>query len=179
MVSLLLESGANINAQDDAGKTPLMYAIKGYNEELIKELLKNGADLTLRDKDGESALSLALASHMARIVDIIMKYQKGWSFAELIRVLSKKEVLKLTSDRQLAKLVELCVDFYPASENSKKLVEQCVRQKKSALLHQLLKKGVDPNMTIHNGKPLLDLAKELKAEEVVYVLEEAIKGQGK
>ena len=44
-VKRLLASGANINAQDDAGFTVLVTAIAGYHTELVKYLVNQGATI--------------------------------------------------------------------------------------------------------------------------------------
>lgn len=52
----LLENGANVNAQDDKGWTPLMFAAKSQNVELTKLLMENGADSEIRNEDGYKAI---------------------------------------------------------------------------------------------------------------------------
>ena len=41
------------------GVTPLIYAVKGDNEELVTLLLKAGADVTVKDATGKTALDYA------------------------------------------------------------------------------------------------------------------------
>ena len=41
------------------GTTPLIYAVKGDNEELVTLLLKAGADVTVKDAEGKTALDYA------------------------------------------------------------------------------------------------------------------------
>ena len=55
-LSLLLNAGADINAQDDSGRTPLYRASEIGNLEPVQVLLKHHADPNLRDKEGKTAL---------------------------------------------------------------------------------------------------------------------------
>ena len=59
IIKCLLEFGANINAQDHAGYTPLMYAVKYQLYEETAVLIKYGADPYIENEDGTSALVLA------------------------------------------------------------------------------------------------------------------------
>lgn len=57
----LLQSGANVNAANDIGYTPLMSAARSYRIEMVKFLLKNGADVSASCSDGRTALHAAVA----------------------------------------------------------------------------------------------------------------------
>jgi ankyrin repeat protein len=60
MLQLLVESGADINAADKNGATPLHRAVRGRCARAVKFLLKAGADPTLRNKPGSTAFHLAV-----------------------------------------------------------------------------------------------------------------------
>jgi len=55
----LISQGADVNAQDGGGNTPLMDAIANHNLECVKILLSHGADIQLRSKFGSTAIDLA------------------------------------------------------------------------------------------------------------------------
>ena len=61
MIPILVEAGVPIDAVDDSGFTPLMYAatIDFGNTEALKVLLKAGADPNVRNFDGRTALDQA------------------------------------------------------------------------------------------------------------------------
>jgi uncharacterized protein len=58
-VKLLLERGANVNARQQVGYTPLMGAASAGREDFVDQLLANGADRLLVSDDGKTAASLA------------------------------------------------------------------------------------------------------------------------
>ncbi|MBO7244293.1 MAG: ankyrin repeat domain-containing protein [Alphaproteobacteria bacterium] len=53
---LLIRYGANINAKDKNGKTPLMEAVQQRSFGAVKFLIQNGADVNLADEKGETAV---------------------------------------------------------------------------------------------------------------------------
>jgi len=68
MVRLLLQHGANVNAQDEQyGETPLLQAVSSGSLETVKLLVSHGADVTARNGRGESALSLAVGAKQMAI----------------------------------------------------------------------------------------------------------------
>ncbi|XP_006820224.1 ankyrin repeat domain-containing protein 61-like [Saccoglossus kowalevskii] len=79
-VSILMEHDVDVNAQDDAGQTPLHIAAKRRDYSVIRYLIKYGADLGIRTRQGRTpfyefldGLNLKLTSnavdvHMALIL---------------------------------------------------------------------------------------------------------------
>lgn len=59
MSMFLIENGANVNAVDLKGETPMFYAVRAKNEQLIKNLIAKGADINARNNKGESVLFIA------------------------------------------------------------------------------------------------------------------------
>jgi len=72
-ITLLLESGANINAKDKNGQTALHYASAANNHETFNFLLKRGADFEAKDNDGKTALHFAESNGHGVIVGMISK----------------------------------------------------------------------------------------------------------
>jgi ankyrin repeat protein len=61
-VRLLLEHDADVNAQDDKGRTALMHAATSFNVTAVQLLLERGADQNLTDENGQTAAQQMLAS---------------------------------------------------------------------------------------------------------------------
>lgn len=60
MIQLLIESGADVHAQDQNGATPLHRAVRTRCVAAVKFLLEAGADATFRNKPGSTPFHLAV-----------------------------------------------------------------------------------------------------------------------
>ena len=56
IASLLIVEGADINALDNKGRSPLQLASESGDSATVRLLVENGAKLDVRDKDGRTAL---------------------------------------------------------------------------------------------------------------------------
>ena len=58
---MIKSDGVDINARDNEGKTPLMWAAQNGEEDAVRLLIKrDGVDIGATDNEGETALSLAV-----------------------------------------------------------------------------------------------------------------------
>jgi ankyrin repeat protein len=75
VVSLLIESGAELDAQDNDGQTPLYMALtEGYYYETVWTLLDNGASVELENANGETALHLAVRNdYWENLVEVLVE----------------------------------------------------------------------------------------------------------
>jgi len=70
-VDKLLELGAEVNAVNNDGATPLIEAVKYGDYEISKSLLDKGADKSLKTADGETALSYANEGGDSEIIGLL------------------------------------------------------------------------------------------------------------
>jgi ankyrin repeat protein len=75
----LVNAGCDINAADNNGRTPLMYAAIFERPTVVNLLLKRGADFNAKDHDGLNALDWAKKSGNDDIVRLISTFS---SFGE-------------------------------------------------------------------------------------------------
>ena len=64
----LMKVGANVNARNEDGTTPLMAAAGSGHIEILKFLLKRGAKVSMKDKKGRTALDYAKNKEVGRIL---------------------------------------------------------------------------------------------------------------
>jgi uncharacterized protein len=71
---LLLDAGANVNARDSLGQTPLMRAVSGReprHEAIARKLLSSGADPSVVDQQGLDALKLARLGGRQQLIALL------------------------------------------------------------------------------------------------------------
>lgn len=74
----LLSAGADINARDYEGDTPLMYAACFGNAKYFSLLMQHRADLTLKNGSGRTALERAMKRKQKDIVEMLGGKLKDW-----------------------------------------------------------------------------------------------------
>ena len=60
VIQTLVDAGADINARNNDGETPLHNAATTNTPEVIQALLDTGADINARNNDGDTPLDLAI-----------------------------------------------------------------------------------------------------------------------
>ena len=71
IIKLLVEKGADINAQDGRGCTALMRAAYIGYPELVNFLLEHGADKSVKDYEGNLAIHYVRKECLADLKDIL------------------------------------------------------------------------------------------------------------
>jgi len=74
LVQRLLDSGADINIQEETGQTALIAASDQGYLGIVELLLKRGANPNIRDKDGDSALDIAHLKNHDEIVKLLLAH---------------------------------------------------------------------------------------------------------
>ncbi len=72
-VQKLLDYGARVDAQDDAGYTALMYAASAGSADVVRVLLEHGADPDARDKQSSTPLMFAAQGGHVEIVRALIQ----------------------------------------------------------------------------------------------------------
>jgi ankyrin repeat protein len=104
MVDYLLESGANIDAEDDEGRTPIFYAVVDYNMEAISHLGEKGANVNHRDHAGMTPAHYAV--------------QDEWDGIEMLTILNSFGLLANVKDNS-----DKTPEDYAASEEIKEFLK--------------------------------------------------------
>ena len=76
-IPLLLEAGAQIDAQNNGGMTPLIYASYFGKEAAVRELLKGNPNLDLKSSSGKTALDWAREKNHQSVVDLLVDHERS------------------------------------------------------------------------------------------------------
>ncbi|CAK8997717.1 Putative ankyrin repeat protein FPV244 [Durusdinium trenchii] len=90
-IETLIEGMADVNGQDLAGFTPLMWAAGRDSADGVKMLLDCEADLLVKAARGQTAMTFALTNGCNAIVDILDKHQAILDAEEARRIKEKGE----------------------------------------------------------------------------------------
>jgi hypothetical protein len=82
LAQLLIEKGADIEAKDEEGRTPLMWAVQSWREDNAWLLLEKGANIEAKDEQGRTPLSWALRSQSEAGVRLLL--EKGADIQKII-----------------------------------------------------------------------------------------------
>ncbi len=75
VADLLLQHGAEVDAQDAYGETPLHYAVREGSVATVELLISQGADVNARNGSGSTPLTFAVNQGHRKIVEILQGHQ--------------------------------------------------------------------------------------------------------
>ncbi len=156
LAELLIQRGGNCDTPDTKGMTPLMHAVSGDSEDIVKLIINKGADVNAREIRGKRT-ALVLAIYAGKI--------------DMAKLLLSKGADIHTKDKDgdgviLAALpVESKSIFFARPVAGKK------RNETSGILDLLIAEGANINMVNNHGKtPLIVVIKNKEVKNVQLLL---------
>lgn len=73
---LLIDSGANVNAVDCRGLTPLLICCSSGRADLLELLVQRGADIRVKDSNGNGAVEVATFYGQNEVLSLLEKLTK-------------------------------------------------------------------------------------------------------
>ncbi|XP_057336444.1 ankyrin-3-like [Microplitis mediator] len=140
MVSLLLETGADVDEYDDDGFAPIHHAVKARIDDILQLLLDYGADINAKNKYGNTSFSMVLM-HTFHIFYAKSNGPVGLSFPGNTQNNSKLDIL-LDNDADIESLdirkylphindtnriIINPKDNDGSSENKKRIIKQIIK----------------------------------------------------
>ena len=137
---LLLANGANINAVDDQGETPLHQAARNGHQDVVELLIANGAQIKPLAKDGSTPLYLAAWSRHKNIAQLLL--DRGAVMEVDIAVMLGD--YELVND-YLARGVDANSKFTKGSAKGISFLNKAIADKHKNLVELLITKGAKIN----------------------------------
>jgi ankyrin repeat protein len=150
---LLITHNAELNIRNNTGKTPLHRAVEHHCTEMVTLLLRKCASSTIADNEGNLPLHIAAygeGQEAHEIVDILIKNNS-----------STVNACNINGDTSLHRAASAEHLWW----NSFEQIERCEQIARSLLFN-----GATPNLKNVKGKTALDIARELKNENMVKLL---------
>lgn len=175
IVSMLLESGANINAQDNNGYTAIAKASSlgvGRHYEIVEILIQACANLNIKTKEGKSPFLLAVLNGHSELANALKK-AGAKEEPYFVGADANKELLNasMVGDLQRVKYVFFFKpDVNSVDKNGQTAVMHAARNGNKEILSLLLKAGAKVDSQDKTGKTALMYAARRGHKESVTVL---------
>ncbi len=178
-ISRLAASGADVNAREGYGRTPLHVATFGRHREAIAALAKARADLNAKERDRYDAVTIAAVADDVATLKVLL--QLG---ASAKQVTSRYDGTALIAAAHLGhdEVVRLLIDAGAPLDHVNNLgwtalIESIVLgqggPRHVATLTALVRAGANVNLADRNGQSPLQLARQRRYQAMIAILEQA------
>ncbi len=186
MTSVLLDKGADVNATDSLGITPLIQAVSTNQMNKLQILLKAGANVNHTDELFRTALSIAIENNDAEIVKVLLENgaDSEQIFKENPRNMLPSKPLTLACIKRNAEIVKLLLkhkanaDIIFGQENvwSKSPLETAAFYSTPEIVQLLIDNGASVNQQNwhEKGTPLMAAVTANNLENVKILLEHKV-----
>jgi ankyrin repeat protein len=171
--NVLIEHGANVDAANSAGDTPLHLAASAPKITTVQLLINKGARIDIRNKAGRTPLLAAVAEYSGPdggLREDVMKFEIYFLRADVIRLLLQSGAAVGSRDNDGNTALTLAVlarviwegNHYKSDSGQRELLEDY-----DNIIATLISKGADINARNNKGETSLTIAAKYKSRRVV------------
>jgi len=139
--SQLIKKGANVNARDADGQTPLIKASANGHEKTVVELLNAGAHMQLFDKEGRTALIEAARNNRPAVVALLLEKGANIHTKDALGRDALMYACRVGSQEMVAKLVQWGANLNVSDNNNETGIIIACKQGHAPLVSYLLHAG--------------------------------------
>jgi len=139
IAEFLLDSGADVNAKGERGRTPLHYAVENVAKSVVRILIAHGADASIINDDGLTPLYRAAATEDKSMTELLLKQGVAKDIMSAAYIDGPESVVELLqNDLRLIKNMK----------RPQRFLFDAIRLHSLDLARLLLDNGVDPNANV-------------------------------
>ncbi len=170
IVKALVKSGADVNENDQTGRTPLLRASEEGNETAAQFLIKNGANVNALAKVGSTALIKAAERGHEGIVRLLIDNKADVNARAQDGSTALMEAGGRGYERIVRLLIENKADVNSQAEDGSTVLIRALADEYTAVIRLLLEHGANVNCRDNTGWTALMLALEINSTELVKIL---------
>jgi hypothetical protein len=167
VIEMLLDEGADIDMTRQ--RTALHAAVENEDPEIVELLIERGADLNLKDIHGRIPMYVALANHQSGIArrlaeedfDVHARTNDGSTLLMAAARAEDVDLVRWALDHDIE------VDAIRPKKNHATALMIAAGKGNPEIVELLLARGADPDLTNHEDRKALDLAKGGKVKELL------------
>jgi len=154
LIRLLLESGADVEARNSSGQTPLLYSSYAGFQRAVELLLDKGATFRYQDRNGRTPLHYAAREGQAAVVELLL----GKGADPALKDGQGLTPLEYAAQRDRRAVLEVFLRlgrFDPKGPEGTILLRAAASLGREDMVRTLLEKGADPDRPVPGGEPIL------------------------
>lgn len=180
----LVRGGADINAHDSLGRTPLISRLSEYNTgDSALEMLKAGADPELPDRQGRTPVLLAVLYRKINLLEELLKKKASPNVADKDMGRTPLHYAALSGMEEEVDMLLAAGAEVSIKDSGGRTPLHCVIQlygwTSARIVRQLLKNGADPTTEDNRGQSAYDLALSYNNRNVIDLFDQELKKQGR
>ncbi|KAK1765324.1 ankyrin repeat-containing domain protein [Phialemonium atrogriseum] len=170
VVELLLEKGADTEARDESGKTPLQWAAENSQEGIVRLLLEKGANTEARDISGMTLLQGAAWRGYKGIVRLLLEKKADTEARDVFGQTPLGLAAKEGYEDIVRLLLDKGADTEARDESGKTLLQWAAENSQEGIVRLLLEKGANTEARDVFGQTLLQWAAWRGYKDIVRLL---------
>jgi cytohesin len=171
VIQLLIDQGADVNARDQDGASPLDEAVWYGSFDTVALLLAHGARLNESEsKTGATPINEAAYKGHTRLVEYLLQFKPDIETPDRKGYSPLDNAIRLGKEDSALLLLEAEAKEKETPEFFERAMASAIRNDESAVVESLLKHGANANATLLSGSTPLDTAAFGGATKVVSVL---------